>query len=205
MSTGMMSEKAKLRRRIGSILGIIAVTALSYFYLYDYVQRFISGDLVISVLGGNPVNSIIGLYLAKAGFAMFSLAIAYLLRLIIPGFQTESGEFFEELVDKTLAGAVLVIGFLTPLYEELVYRVCPYILISGIFLLFGDAGIWYWIAVFITVSSTASWVLAHGLRTPIIAPLGVFYGFMLWNGLLIESFIVHCLYNITLAITTKFS
>jgi len=205
MSTGMISEKAKLWRRIRSILVIIIVTALSYFYLYDYVQSFISGDLMISVLGGNPVNSIIGLYLAKAGFAMLSLAIAYLLQLILPGFHTEAGELFEELVDKTLFGAVLAIGFLTPLYEELVYRVCPYILISGLFLLFGDAGSWHWIAVFITVSSTASWVLAHGLRTPVIAPLGIFYGFMLWNGLLIEAFIIHCLYNTTLAIITKFS
>lgn len=200
-----MSKRAKLRTRLGSLLWITAVVALSYFYLFDYVQEFMNGGLMVSVFTGNPVDSIVGLYLAKAGFAMFSIAIVYSFKLIFPHVTTESEDVFEELVDETLAGGVLVFGFLTPLYEELVYRVVPYLLISGTFFLFGSTGIWHWVAVFITVSSTSSWVLAHGLRTPVIAPLGIFYGFMLWNGLLIEAFIIHCLYNSTLAVITKLS
>lgn len=194
---------SRAKTRLGAVAGIVAVFLLSYFHLYDYVQTFVNGGLMLSVLGGYPLHAIKELYLVKAGFAMFSIAIVYGFKILFPEASTGDSSFFDKLVDETLAGGLFVLGFFIPLYEELRYRVLPYVTISIIFFLFGNAGVWHWICVLIVVTSTTRWVLAHGLRTPVIAPLGVFYGLMLWNGLLIEAFIIHCLYNSTLVILTK--
>lgn len=108
---------------------------------------------------------------------MFSIAIVYGFKILFPEASTGDSSFFDKLVDETLAGGLFVLGFFIPLYEELRYRVLPYVTISIIFFLFGNAGVWHWIGVLIVVTSTTRWVLAHGLRTPVIAPLGVFYGY----------------------------
>ena len=198
-------EASSVKTRIKAVAGIIGASLISYFYLYDYVQMFLDGDLMLSVLGESPVYAITELYLVKAGFAMFSIAMVYSFKLLFPDISVDDSSFFDELVNESLLGGLFVLGFFMPLYEELRYRLLPYATVSIIFFLFGDAGLWHWIAIVIVVSSTAEWVLAHGLRTPVIAPLGVFYGLMLWNGLLIEAFIIHCLYNSTLVTITKAS
>lgn len=193
------SENNSTRSRVISALTIVAVSAVLYLYLYEYATGFVQGEFVLSLFGDQTFEALKNLILINFSFVGFSMIIASIIGLIFPNVSLSDPEI-EDIINGSLLEGILVIGVLVPIEEELLFRLLPYVSISAVFFVFGTAGIWHWIAVLIVVVSTAVWVVAHGKRTPLIIPQGILYGFLLWNGLLVEGVVIHILHNCAVTI-----
>jgi membrane protease YdiL (CAAX protease family) len=155
-------------------------------------------ELTAFTNSSNHITAVSKLYLANMGFAMFSLILLCLFKLFFPEIEISLQGISKS---SSFISKIIWLGFIYPFAEESIFRAIPHLVITLIFFLFSNAGIWNMIAVFIVFVSSLLWVLMHGFRALLIAPFGVFYGFILWNGLIIEGFIIHWMYNITVVIT----
>lgn len=196
-----MRYASETRKRAISLLTIVVASAILYFYLYQYAIGFVQGKFALSLFEQGTLGAFKNLVLINLSFVAFSVIIDSIIGLIFPNLSL-SDQNIEEIVNGSLLEGILVIGVLAPVEEELEYRLLPYISIAVIFFIFGSGGIWHWIAVFIVVVDTTAWVVAHGKRIPLIIPHGILYGFLLWNGLLVEALIIHILHNCTI-VTVK--
>lgn len=75
---------------------------------------------------------------------------------------------------------VIVIGFIVPFLEEIIFRGIPAFL---------DTSMTFWIA------ATAVWVLLHGRRFLFIIPMGVLFLKLWLSGFWIEAIVIHSLHN----------
>lgn len=78
--------------------------------------------------------------------------------------------------------------------EEIVFRIGPYTVIYLFSFVFG-ANVQTIVSQVVSMGATSLWVALHGDRIVQMIPQGILFYLLLTNGMIIESFVIHLLYN----------
>lgn len=180
-----MDGMKRMRKILSNPIVQSSFLLILFYFLFEKVTyRFILGDVP---------SSAIRLGLTFTGFLIITFIIT---RLLYPDGKILSKASISR--DDDILDVYFSSIFQTSkksVTEEIAFRVIPYSMMYGLVHIFGYTPTVQSIYYSIAIIFTTAWVLMHKERFPIAIPSGVFFGILLVNGMIIESIIIHVIYN----------